>query len=217
VDWGADAVKILIYYTPFEDPSINDVKHAFIERVGAECAAWEIPFFLEFVGYDAQAGDEKGPQYARVKPEIVKRSMQEFSKPQYQVDVLKVEIPVNTAYVEGSQVYRGQKVYNRAEALQHFREAAGMAEKPFIYLSAGVGNDQFTESLAMATEAGTGFCGVLCGRATWKDAIPVYARQGVKALEEWLAREGVRNIEAVNEAIHGAQPWYVKAGVAAPV
>src|SRR2546421_2381655 len=32
-DWGADAVKILIYYTPFDDPSINDIKHAFVERI----------------------------------------------------------------------------------------------------------------------------------------------------------------------------------------
>src|SRR3982074_264357 len=39
VDWGADAVKILIYYTPYEDSSINDVKHAFVERIGAECVA----------------------------------------------------------------------------------------------------------------------------------------------------------------------------------
>src|SRR5215510_775555 len=31
VDWGADAVKILIYYTPFDDTAVNDVKHAFIE------------------------------------------------------------------------------------------------------------------------------------------------------------------------------------------
>ena len=27
VDWGADAVKILIYYTPFEDSNLNDIKH----------------------------------------------------------------------------------------------------------------------------------------------------------------------------------------------
>src|SRR5271166_6232026 len=26
IDWGADAVKILLYYTPFEDPDINDIK-----------------------------------------------------------------------------------------------------------------------------------------------------------------------------------------------
>ncbi len=73
VDWGADAVKILIYYTPYEEASINDIKHAFIERIGAECETYEIPFFLEFVGYDPKGGDEKGLEYAKVKPEIVHR------------------------------------------------------------------------------------------------------------------------------------------------
>src|SRR5580693_3406825 len=155
VDWGADAVKILIYYTPFEDARINDIKHAFIERIGAECGTYEIPFFLEFVGYDPKGGDEKGFEYAKAKPEIVKASMSEFSKPQYNVDVLKVEVPVNPEYVEGSSVYKGQKAYSRAEAMTHFREAAAVAAKPFIYLSAGVSNAQFVESLHMAAEAGT--------------------------------------------------------------
>jgi tagatose 1,6-diphosphate aldolase len=215
VDWGADAVKILIYYTPFEDAAINDVKHAFIERIGAECETYEIPFFLEFVGYDPKGGDEKGLEYARHKPDIVKRSMEEFSKPEYRVDVLKVEVPINADYVEGSSVYRGQRAYSREEALRHFRDAASVATKPFIYLSAGVSNAQFTESLKMASEAKTDYSGVLCGRATWKEGIPVYAKQGGKALEDWLQREGVRNINAVNEAIQSAVPWYTKAGVPA--
>src|SRR5689334_13665004 len=70
VDWGADAVKILIYYTPFDTQDVNDVKHAFIERIGAECQFNDIPFFLEFIGYDPQGGDEKGLEYAKRKPEI---------------------------------------------------------------------------------------------------------------------------------------------------
>jgi len=216
VDWGADAVKILIYYTPFDDDSINDVKHAFIERIGAECETYEIPFFLEFVGYDPKGGDERGFEFAKQKPEIVKKSMEEFSQPQYHVDVLKVEVPINAEYVEGSAVYKGQKAYARDEALRHFREAAAVATRPFIYLSAGVSNNQFTESLRMATEAGTDFSGVLCGRATWKDGVPVFAKQGAKALEEWLQKDGVRNINAVNDAIRGAKPWWQKMGVAAP-
>jgi tagatose 1,6-diphosphate aldolase len=99
VDWGADAVKILIYYTPFDTASVNDIKHAFIERVGAECEAQDIPFFLEFVGYDPKGGDEKGLEYAKIKPQVVIGSMQEFTKPQYRVDVLKVEVPVNAEFV----------------------------------------------------------------------------------------------------------------------
>src|SRR6202453_5504745 len=59
-EMGADAVKILIYYTPFDDAKINDIKHAFVERIGAECETYEMPFFLEFVGYDPKGGDEKG-------------------------------------------------------------------------------------------------------------------------------------------------------------
>jgi tagatose 1,6-diphosphate aldolase len=216
VDWGADAVKVLIYYTPAEISAINDVKHAFVERIGAECQTYEIPFFLEFVGYDPQGGDEKGFEFAKAKPQVVKRSIEEFSKPHYRVDILKVEVPVNLEYVEGSSAFKGQKVYTRREALAHFREASAVAGKPFIYLSAGVGNAQFTESLKMAAEAGAEYSGVLCGRATWKEGIPVYGKHGIKGLEEWLQRDGVKNIDAVNDALQSAVPWYVGMGLPAP-
>jgi len=215
-DWGANAVKILLYYTPFDDPQVNDIKHAFIERIGAECETHQIPFFLEFVGYDPKGGDEKGLEFAKQKPQVVMGAMEEFSKTQYRVDVLKVEVPINANFVEGSSVYKGQKAYTRSEALDYFRRAAAVAKKPFIYLSAGVSNAQFVESLKMAAEAGTDYSGVLCGRATWKDGIPIYAAKGVKALEEWLSTEGVKNIEAVNAAIKTAKPWHLKAGVAQP-
>src|SRR5213075_1523601 len=33
---GADCVKILLYYTPFDPKPINDVKHAWVERLGDE-------------------------------------------------------------------------------------------------------------------------------------------------------------------------------------
>ena len=91
-----------------------------------------------------------------------------------------------------------------------------MATKPFIYLSAGVSNAQFVESLSMAAESGTDFSGVLCGRATWKEGIPIYAKEGAKALEAWLSNEGVKNINAVNAAIKSAKPWYAKLGMPKP-
>ncbi len=214
-DMGADAVKILIYYTPFDTADVNDIKHAFIERIGAECEYYQIPFFLEFVGYDPNGGDEKGFEFAKKKPDVVIGSMQEFGKPQYKVDVLKVEVPVNAEFVEGSSVFKGQTAYTRKEALEYYRKASSVAQKPFIYLSAGVSNPQFVESLNMAAEAGTDYSGVLCGRATWKDGVPVYAKQGVKALEDWLSDQGVKNINAVNAAIKSAKPWHAKYGVAA--
>ena len=207
-EMGADAVKVLIYYAPDEDSSVNDSKHAFVERIGAECAALDIPFFLEFVGYDPAGGDEKGFEFARKKPDVVTRSMEEFSRDRYQVDVMKVEIPVNLAFAEGAPGYAGPQAYSKKEALEHYRRAASVARRPFIYLSAGVSNEQYTESLRWAAEAGVNFAGVLCGRATWKDGVPVYARQGVAAFQKWLEGQGVANIQAVNECLRGARPWY---------
>lgn len=214
-DDGADAIKILLYYSPFDQPDINDIKHAFIERIGAECEANEIPFFCEFVGYDPSGIDEKGLEYAKKKPEVVLKSMQEFSKPQYKIDVLKVEVPTNAEFVEGSSVFKGQAAYTRKEALQYYRQASEITDKPFIYLSAGVGNAQFVESLNMAGEAGTDYSGVLCGRATWKEGIPVYAKQGAKAMEDWMQDQGVKNINAVNAALTSAKSWRTKYGVPA--
>ncbi|HWW51732.1 MAG TPA: tagatose 1,6-diphosphate aldolase [Verrucomicrobiae bacterium] len=211
---GADCIKILLYYTPVDAPAINEIKHAWVERIGGECAAADVPFFLEFVGYE-EGGDEKGIGYARKKPEVVVRSMEEFSKPQYGVDVLKVEVPVNMVFVSGAQACKGESAYTREQAKEHFRRAAAAAKKPFIYLSAGVSNDVFSETLELADEAGVNFAGVLCGRATWKDGIPVYAKRGVKALEDWLADQGVRNIENVNARLKAAKPWFSFYGAAA--
>jgi len=204
---GADCIKILLYYTPDDPKHVNDIKHAWVERIGDECRANDIPFFLEFVGYE-EGADEKGLDFAKKKPQIVAGSMAEFTKDRYGVDVMKVEMPINMKFVEGTKTFGGEKAYSKAEALNHFRRTAEVATKPFIYLSAGVSNAEFTESLDLAAEAGTRYSGVLCGRATWKDGIPIYGKQGGKAFRDWLETEGVKNIENVNARLKPARPWF---------
>jgi tagatose 1,6-diphosphate aldolase len=215
---GADCIKILLYYTPYEKSPINDLKQAWVERIADECRAHDIPFFLELVGYSVHAGeDEKGLAYARRKPDIVTGSMEEFGKERYGVDVLKVEVPVQMDFVAGTKSFKGEQAYTRKEALDHFRLAATSTHKPFIYLSAGVSNPVFIETLELAGESGAPYNGVLCGRATWKDGIAVYARQGAKAFEDWLNTKGVENIENVNKALKSAHSWYDKVNVPALV
>jgi len=142
--------------------------------------------------------------------------MAEFTKDRYGVDVMKVEVPVNMKFVEGAKSYAGQKAYSKQEAMEHFRKAAAIATKPFIYLSAGVSNAEFNEGLALAAEAGVKFNCVLCGRATWKDGIPIYGKQGAKAFEQWLQNEGVKNIENVNASLRAATSWFSQYEVREP-
>ena len=169
-----------------------------------------MPFFLEPLVYDDAIGDEKGLAFARKKPEYVARTMEEFSKARYGVDVLKVELPVNPAFMAGTRAFTGEEMaYSRQEAIEHFCNTASATTKPFIYLSAGSTDEVFCDMLELAAEAGVKFSGVLCGRATWQDAIPVYANEGVEALEGWLAERGRQNIHALNDVLaRGATPWW---------
>lgn len=210
IEAGAQAIKILLYYNPYDEAHINSIKQAYIERIGAECMALDVPFFLEPLVYDERIGDEKSFAFAEKKPEYALRAIQEFTQPRYGVDVLKVEMPVNPAFVSGTRAFAGgQAACSREEALEHFRATSAASTLPLIYLSAGVTDEVFCEMLALATEAGVKYSGVLCGRATWQGGIAIFANEGVQALEAWLSDRGARNIQAVNDVLaSGAVPWW---------
>lgn len=196
---GADAVKFLLYYDVDDEEQINIQKQAYIERIGSECVAEDIPFFLEVLSYDDNIADNGSVEFAKVKPRKVNEAMKLFSEPRFNVDVLKVEVPVIMKYVEGFA--DGEVVYTKEEAAQHFRDQEAATNLPYIYLSAGVSAELFQETLKFAHEAGAKFNGVLCGRATWAGAVQVYIEQGEAAAREWLRTTGFKNIDDLNKVL----------------
>lgn len=196
---GADAVKFLLYYDVDEGKEINEQKHAFVERIGSECAAEDIPFYLELLSYDANNADNGSKEFAKVKPHKVIEMMKEFSKPRYQVDVLKMEVPVNMKFVEGFA--EGEVVYSKEEAAKYFKEQSEATDLPFIFLSAGVSATLFQDTLRFAHEAGSTFNGVLCGRATWANGVKPFVTGDEKQVREWLQTQGRKNIEDLNEVL----------------
>lgn len=208
---GADAVKFLLYYDVDESTEINERKHAFVERIGSECMAEDIPFYLELLSYDATNADNGSKEFAKVKPHKVNDMMVEFSKDRYHVDVLKMEVPVNMNYVEGFAKSEEDVVYTREEALGYFKEQSEKTELPFIFLSAGVSAKLFQDTLYFAKEAGSDFNGVLCGRATWKDGVSVFVKEGEAATREWLRTTGKQNMDDLNKALADtATSWHKK-------
>jgi tagatose 1,6-diphosphate aldolase len=196
---GADAVKILLSWAPDDEAAPNGEKLAHIEKIGNECETQDLPFLLEPVVYDPQLPDIASPAFLRKKPDLVVRTLEEFSRPIYKVDVLKVEFPV-LASSAGT-------VFTNDEACEWYRRADRAAGLPYIYLSAGVTIDEFVASLQLAVEAGARFSGVLCGRAAWQDGIGIFAQQGRQAFSEWLRGQGVRNVQRIVECLQSAAPW----------
>ena len=74
----------------------------------------DIPFFLEVLTYDDNIPDNKSAEFAKVKPRKVNEAMKLFSEDRFNVDVLKVEVPVNMNFVEGFT--EGEVVYTKEEA-----------------------------------------------------------------------------------------------------
>ena len=206
-DKGADGVKLLVYYDVDEPDKINDQKKAFIERVGSECIGEDVPYYLEILTYDAEIEDAKSPEYAKVKPHKVNEAIKEFSKPEYNVDVLKMETPVNMNFVEGYS--KDEVVHSKEEAAKYFKEQSDNTHLPFIFLSAGVTMELFNQTLEFASESGSKFNGVLCGRATWSGVVEPFAQEGEKAAREWLRSEGKKNITDLNDVIERtASSWH---------
>ncbi|MGT2832417.1 tagatose-bisphosphate aldolase [Streptococcus halotolerans] len=203
---GADAVKFLLYYDVDGDEAVNEQKQAYIERIGSECQAEDIPFYLEILTYDETISDNSSMAFAQVKPHKVNGAMAVFSEDRFGVDVLKVEVPVNMNFVEGFA--KGEVLYTKEEAAQAFRNQEEASHLPYIYLSAGVSAKLFQETLEFAAESGAKFNGVLCGRATWAGAVPVYITDGPDAAREWLRTEGLKNIDDLNKVLENtATSW----------
>lgn len=203
---GGDAIKFLLYYDSDEGQEINDKKKAFVERVGAEAKANELPFFLELLTYDSKIEDTKSAEFAKVKANKVLQAMKEFSAPQYDVTVLKVEIPFNIKFVEGFNG-NNEVVYTQEQAKDLLKQQSDITDLPFIFLSAGVTSEEFIAEIKMAEEAGADFNGVLCGRATWKPAIKPFAGESEAAGHKWLSTKGKENIENLNQVLKGAKSW----------
>lgn len=201
----SDAAKILVYYDKDDSKQINDVKKAFVERVGSECRAEDIPFFLELVTYDEKVSAPA--DYARIKPQKVIEAVKVFSEERYGVDVLKLQVPVDMSRVEG--IGENEAVYSDEQAGEYFRQVDEAAKVPYIWLSAGVSAELFQRTLRFAREAGSRFNGVLCGRATWREGVKAYGEGGEEKAAEWLRTQGRKNIEALNAVLaESATPWY---------
>ena len=206
---GANAVKILVYYNPFEKEWVNDRK----KRLGrAHRSRVQGRRHSVFPRVPALRRARRRRETASNTRAASRRSSsnpwRSSRRERYGADVLKIEVPMQMAHVEGTRAFKGQKLHTRAEAMEFIRAEAALTDKPIIFLSAGVSSQVFLETLELAVESGAQFHGVLAGRATWQDGVPVYVKGGASALEAWLNSTGLNNVREINKILKSAYPWH---------
>lgn len=201
---GAQGIKLYSYIDLDDTEAVNVKKRALVERVGAECRVNAIPFLFEPLVYTGTQ-DIFGLAFSKRKPDLVRRAIETFSRPEFNVDVLKVELPFNLAYLEGARSQTTEALYSREQARKFMRDCAAATHLPVVFLSAGISADAFSEGLEIANEAGIAYGGFVVGRAVWRDAIAVFANAGETGLRTWAHNEGRRRFaNIVDVARRGA-------------
>lgn len=185
---GADGVKVLIWYHPDADDSVVHHQQQYIREVGQQCADHELPFVLELLAYQPSGPGRKGsvlPDFSSADnlPAVVLASVEEFSKPEYQVDLLKLESPFPVNRLDNVADREAGRIQQAFDAIGDCCTAAGI---PWVLLSAGVTTEQFISVLGHAYAAGAQ--GFLAGRAIWKAPLDAYPDLAV--LQQKLADQG---------------------------
>ena len=78
-DAGASCIKLLIYYSPFEETSVNDQKKAFVEQVGFNCGSSTSPSFWSSLGTIRPANSQAWSMPAK-KPKSSPRVWKNFRR-----------------------------------------------------------------------------------------------------------------------------------------
>lgn len=191
-------LKFFLYYGPNDAAELNERKLALVGDIGKQCKRAGITFLFEPIVYDRSIPDSTSEAYAKLKPDLVTAATKAFADPRLGVDILKVEIPVNFNFVEGT----GTSVLSKADAEQAFVTAAEAAgDIPLLYLSAGVTFDQFRDALAFSRKAGVNALGFMCGRGIWSDAIGIFGVDGPAAMERWMKTTGRDRLAELKDAI----------------
>lgn len=162
---GGDAVKVLAWYRPDADENVRHKQQEFTRRIGDACAHFDIPFLFELLVYPLAGDQDQTRDYVEMKGKLadhVLESVAEFAKPEYGVDVFKLESPVNAANVPGV----GNPGWEEVQTV--FDEMGRLAARPWVMLSAGANKDAFRKIMSHAYKAGAS--GYLAGRAIWLDA-----------------------------------------------
>ncbi|ABM56578.1 tagatose 1,6-diphosphate aldolase [Verminephrobacter eiseniae] len=197
---GGDGVKLLAWYRPDAAPKVRAYQQDYVRQIGRQCRQCDIPLVLELLVYpfpgshrhSHSPGAAGAPEkMSDETPELVLASVREFARPEYGVDLFKLESPLPGATLPardgGAAHQAAQGWFGQMGAI-----CAG-AGIPWVMLSAGVTPAQFLRVMEYAYAAGAH--GFLAGRALWWQALQHFP--DLERCAEQLRREGSATFAAL--------------------
>ncbi|HOC52747.1 MAG TPA: tagatose 1,6-diphosphate aldolase [Caldisericia bacterium] len=207
---GADAVKLLLHYRPDSSKEIKERQENIVKMVGAEAKRLDFPFVLEPMSFPFKDDEvENEANFIRRKPEIVVKTVEEFSKEEYGVDILKLEFPVDLKFVDefsygAFDEKEREAVFSIDDAYEFCESITQTSRVPWVILSAGVDIEEFLINVEIASESGAS--GFLAGRAVWKEFTKFFPN--IADMNLWLKTTGVERYYKLVDVSVRAMPYF---------
>jgi len=182
---GANAAKLLVYYHP-DNPSAAEIE-VLVQQVAADCAAADLPLFLEPLSYSPDPAIKKLSPAERRR--VVLETARRLTMPG--VDVLKAEFPLDASAEP-----------NEAAWAQACAELSAASRAPWVLLSASVDYATYLRQVTIACREGAS--GVAVGRAVWQEAPQLNGSARLDFLRS-TALPRMQRITALCNAL--ARPW----------
>lgn len=203
---GGDGVKVLVWYRPDAGKSVNEHQQAFVRSVGEDCRRHDIPYVLELLVYPFLGSEKHTTDYTESpdkKAELVIESVREFAKPEYGVDLFKLETPLPAASLP--PVDRSAASKTAAAQFGAVGAICRDAGIPWVMLSGGAAPEQFERVLSYSYAAGAQ--GFLAGRTIWLNAIETGFPDEAKVLAG-LRDDGRKRLSSLKALTRReAKPW----------
>ncbi len=202
---GACGVKLMLYYRHDAPPRIRRVQQDIVRRVGKQCRESGMLFCLEpwwYPLYEDERGDtpEAERTLAERRSDLVIRPLEEFSKPEYGVDVFKLDFPVDLRYVRDFNDDTSKNhlpLYDLETARKLCSRIGSLVKVPWTVMSSGVSAEQFQTYLTIG--AAGALQGYVCGQAFWGDAIQKYP--DFKEIANTLKNVSLPRLKMVNRTL----------------
>ena len=181
---GASGIKLLLFYNPYAGEA-TDRQDELVSAIVADCARYDIPLFLEPLGYALES-----QPYDRAKVTIETARRLSALGP----DVLKLQFPVDGRKETSVNAWR--------DSCSELAEACPL---PWALLSFGDPYDLFKAQLEVACHAGCS--GFMAGRAVWREVITVPAQDRAATVEQAVLPRFKGLCEVVDRC---GSPWTTK-------
>jgi tagatose 1,6-diphosphate aldolase len=190
---GADAVKLLVQFEPFE-PDSAEHQFQMVEHVHEECKKHDILLLLETYSFPFGGETKSSASYLQRKGPTAIESARQLSR---YCDIYKSEFP-GTIGVESD-----------SQHLDNFRAIDSASERPWVLLSAGVDYRDYLKQLELALRAGAS--GILGGRAFWKE---YFLHPAGQARTHFAATTALARLSEADALVRSlGTPWFARYGL----